>query len=554
MVFCFLDMPAKSIAAFKARNEARMRRKARAALQAIWDANGAAIWAVNQNFKKKYGREMDAATREQAIKEATVNGRFDAEAYADNLAKAAAPPPADAPFLNRVFHRNRLSAAREAEKKRWLAQARDERLPSSYPVADMSWKKDDYAQLDHAREVAEESKEESWWQRGLHWIDSHQPQTALAVGIGVGLAAAAIVLTGGLAAPVAIGLAIGAAGLTVGAGTVGLNTHFHRPLTTDMRRNVGYAAGAAAVTSGLVIGAGLLVQSGVVQQGIYRVGNAATHLCLTRPAACARVGAAFELWDKLEDVGLRAQLAIQTARGDPRAAETALQLQLEQMDGVPGNTTFREIQEALQDLVGRHGDDVVGLVGRFGMEGAELLAEHQDDAIRYLDNVADIDLANLNLEQGYVVSELAQELDIPITITGRWADTPAEAALRKQAAEDLQTLIEQGIDLDLAKVQIGRKYGIDPHQVKISSGDPEIDIFIPKEAWDALLPEQQDLIRQRLGIFNPDNDSRFKVDFYQNLPLEKVELGWPDPRINVPPGSIIFNPDGTVIHEPFAVP
>lgn len=118
----------------------------------------------------------------------------------------------------------------------------------------------------------------------------------------------------------------------------------------------------------------------------------------------------------------------------------------------------------------------------------------------------------------------------------------------------MKDLVAQGMDENLARLQAAGEFGINPHQVKVSSGDPEVDVFIPKDAWDALSSEQQNLIRQRLEVFNPDDDPRFKVDFYQNLSLEKIELGWSDPRINVPPGSIIFNPDGTVIHTPFATP
>ena len=90
---------AATIAAYKAQNGERMRRarleskrakeekrlKERAAMQALWDANGAAIYDANQDFKKNYGKEMDAATREQAIKDATVGGVFNAGAYATNL-------------------------------------------------------------------------------------------------------------------------------------------------------------------------------------------------------------------------------------------------------------------------------------------------------------------------------------------------------------------------------------------------------------------------------------------------------------------------------------
>ncbi len=221
-------------------------------------------------------------------------------------------------------------------------------------------------------------------------------------------------------------------------------------------------------------------------------------------------------------------------------------------------------------LVGRYGDEVAALVRRFGNDGAELLARHQDDAVEFLtrhldeaDSVAgyarhvvDVDLANMSLEQGYVVSRMAQEYNIPITITGRWADTPAEAALRKQAAAELETLTAQGINLDLARVQIGKKYGIDPYQVKVSSGRlDEVDVFIPKNVWDKLSSDQKVNIRQEIAeAFNTENLSDLTVDFYQDLPLDKIDFGWPDPRINASPGSIIFNPDGTVVHQPFAAP
>jgi hypothetical protein len=347
---------------------------------------------------------------------------------------------------------------------------------------------------------------------------------------------------------------------------VGLNAYFHRPLGTNVLQNLSYAAGAAAVTAT----AGFALASGVVQQGLYAVGNTATRLCVTHPTACARVGAAFTLWDKVEDLGLQAKLVLQTWQRDPRAADTALELQLERLDNTPGNTTFRELQESLSTLVGRYGDDVARLVKRFGNEGAELLASHQDEAVeflhrhqdeaqtvtRYVKNVVDVELAQINLERGYVVSKLAQEVNVPITITGRWADTPAEAALRRQAAEEWKILVSQGIDPDFAKVQIGQKYGIDPQQVKASSNRlDEIDVFIPKNAWDRLSFEQKSTITHKLvEAFNIKDLPDFTVDFYQELPLDKIRLGWPDPRINLPPGSIIFNADGTIVHQPFAAP
>ena len=54
-------------------------------LQAIWDANGAMIYAANQQFKAKFGKEMDSETKKKAIKDATQNGVFQANKYASNL-------------------------------------------------------------------------------------------------------------------------------------------------------------------------------------------------------------------------------------------------------------------------------------------------------------------------------------------------------------------------------------------------------------------------------------------------------------------------------------
>jgi hypothetical protein len=91
----------------------------------------------------------------------------------------------------------------------------------------------------------------TWWQKSLDWIDNHQVEIALGVGIVVGVAA--IILSGGTATPlVAAAWVAGAAvvaGGTVALGTLGLNAYYQRPLGTNVLRNMGYAAGAAAVTA-----------------------------------------------------------------------------------------------------------------------------------------------------------------------------------------------------------------------------------------------------------------------------------------------------------------
>jgi len=75
------------------RQEAKRKKAARHPLQDLWDRNGAAIYAANQGFKATYGKNMSASDRRKAIKDATVGGVFRADAYADNLVKAATPPP-----------------------------------------------------------------------------------------------------------------------------------------------------------------------------------------------------------------------------------------------------------------------------------------------------------------------------------------------------------------------------------------------------------------------------------------------------------------------------
>ncbi len=62
--------------------------KQRKELQKIWDANGAAIYEANREYKTKHGKEMDAAARSKAIKDATRDGVFNAGAYASNTEEA----------------------------------------------------------------------------------------------------------------------------------------------------------------------------------------------------------------------------------------------------------------------------------------------------------------------------------------------------------------------------------------------------------------------------------------------------------------------------------
>ena len=92
---------------------------------------------------------------------------------------------------------------------------------------------------------------------------------------------------------------------------------------------------------------------------------------------------------------------MQTASGDPRASETALELQLEGMDGVPGNTTFREVFDQATSLLRKRTDSatqiatILGRVAdiqtspdgfvRFGPDVAAETIEEIAEEIRLID-------------------------------------------------------------------------------------------------------------------------------------------------------------------------
>ncbi|MCB0104141.1 MAG: hypothetical protein KDD74_18990, partial [Anaerolineales bacterium] len=97
--------------------------QAQARQQAQWDANGQAIYAANQQFKETFGKEMDAATKEQAIKNATVNGVFNAGLYSVNLNTAQAKQEKAAEEQRRAEQASMLEAQRQAEEEATRQQA-----------------------------------------------------------------------------------------------------------------------------------------------------------------------------------------------------------------------------------------------------------------------------------------------------------------------------------------------------------------------------------------------------------------------------------------------
>jgi hypothetical protein len=225
-----------------------------------------------------------------------------------------------------------------------------------------------------------------WWQKAwedaksarrgvIDWIDQHQDVVSLAAGVVV--AAAVIAVTAGAATPLAVaGLAALAAGGTVGLGTVNLNAYYNRPWNENLVRNAAYAVGGAAVVAG-----GWWLATGGLATIAGTVGGTVASLCGANPAVCARLEPALQAVDTGEQLLLSAQLAIQTATGDPRAQQTALELRLETMDGgLPGNTAIRQLRDI--------GEEAAEALARYGDEGAAIAAvvgERSDDVLGVLD-------------------------------------------------------------------------------------------------------------------------------------------------------------------------
>lgn len=115
------------------------------AQQAIWDANGRAIYDANQEFEEANGFQMDAVTREQAIKDATVGGVFNAGLYATNLQASAQQKKDDDPYADMEDYyesQDRINAEMIAEAREYqlkLARERNELLNPPYiqPSPDM---------------------------------------------------------------------------------------------------------------------------------------------------------------------------------------------------------------------------------------------------------------------------------------------------------------------------------------------------------------------------------------------------------------------------------
>ena len=282
---------------------------------------------------------------------------------------------------NAVEGKQRQIAESEAKRKE-LEDQRTERKeailepptqPRQVVQTDDSYDKLDALHAGMTSVLPQEIVEKPWWQKTLDFVDKHQ--TEIAIGVGVTAGVLAIVLTAGTATPfvVAAGGAMLAAGGVVTAGTVGLNAYYGRPLGQNVLQNVTASAVTALVTTGA---------AWFLTSGISTVGNSLAGYCVLNPSVCGRTEVVMNVVDKLEEAGLMVKGTIQTWRGDSAgAADTALELQLEYLDGgMPGNTVVKEMGNELQKL----GPDAVGIAERYGDDAIPLLLKYGDDAVDLL--------------------------------------------------------------------------------------------------------------------------------------------------------------------------
>ena len=255
------------------------------------------------------------------------------------------------------------------------------------------------------------------------------------------------------------------------------------------------------------------------------------------------------------------------------------------------------------EMVAHYGDDGVEALSVFGVEARDLFQRFGDDELLgpYLRSVtADpkmaarlADLKNtvppgMSLSQGFEVRRMMEEVGggFDLHITGRWSNTPAEKVIRNEAAgkadellakflrgetplpEDVQDVIQdlrnnpgkydvlpkdvedevRSIMSFTSKREVTKQYeNLAWPQAKVSTGDIEVDVLIDVDVWNSMGSKVQDAIRDGLAeIFNvPPN----KVDFYQRIapPLWESLLSSRNPGKDIPPGSISFLSDGTVI-------
>jgi hypothetical protein len=319
----------------------------------------------------------------------------------------------------------------------------------------------------------------------MKWVDQHQ--TEIAIGIGIAAGVAAVVLSGGAATPLVAaawvaGSAVVAGGVAA-AGTVGLNAYFHRPLGTNVLQNLGYAAGAAAVTATAGFALGSLASTAT---------KATASFCASHLAVCTTVSPVF----KAVDQGWTAYDVWQSERvlKDRRASPQQKLLAAANI-GLAAWSEGLEPDELLP--VGLPLDDVARreVLAKFRKV---LETEGEEAALRYLQGAA-----GKNAPQ-VIRAMYDQGLLREVRSAGEWQKI-FERGVRQKAGLDVHHLIERrfaedvfGLDPDdVPAVVLDRTFHQQEVTARLFSRDflPTNKTHTPQEIWNAY----QRLYRDELG-------------------------------------------------------
>jgi hypothetical protein len=306
-------------------------------------------------------------------------------------------------------------------------------------------------------------KAKSWWEKTIDYVDQHQVEFSL--GVGAFAAVGVIALATIVSAP-AIAFVAGAAlvaGVTITVWTAALNSYYGRQWNKNIGRNIFLAGVSAAAVSG----AWFLLQGATTAVGTY---------CGIRPDVCARVEPILETWDTIEQISLQAKMAYQNWRNDPAAQDTALELQMEYLDGgMPGNSTAHQIADLGEDaleilrlygddaipLLLKYGDDAVDIIGAYGDDGVEILQKYGRDAIEPILKYGDDAVELIQLYGADTIPILLKFDREAIDIIGAYGE------------DGIRLLKEYGDDA----VEIVKKYGDSGIHVLKTHGKDAVDLI-----------------------------------------------------------------------------
>ena len=285
--------------------------------------------------------------------------------------------------------------------------------------------------------------------------------------------------------------------------------------------------------------------------------------------------------------------AVRTLGRLPPAAEKAILEALQAAAKNPDEIT--RIGKVLATLAGN--SDIAGkVIADEAALRALLRMKNGPELLEAMAKGGDELLAQIPANAAVRTSDLAQTYGFDIHIAGRWSDTAAEITKRGDAFNEAQLRAYQrsateGISFDEAMrqeaIKVADEFGMNPHQVKISTGGNEVDAFIPYDQWhnylvdaadDALreyaeknglqavtdipLDEARKIITDSTSAAKETFSDDLWKTFYGDTPELRVDLyqtldpvqGWPDPKTNLPKGAVSFLSDGSLSHVPLGNP